>query len=109
MSLVQLNKENFENEVEKSDIPVIIDFWAPWCGPCQMMGPVFEELSKEYGRKLKFAKLNTDEEQELSAKYSITGIPCLIITKKGKEIDRIIGFEGKEELKQKIDHILKKI
>ncbi len=109
MSLVQINKGNFEKEVEKSDLPVIIDFWASWCGPCQMMGPVFEELSKEFEGKLKFAKLNTDEEQELSTKYSITGIPCLIITKKGEEIDRIVGFGGKEELKQKIDHILKKI
>lgn len=109
MSLIQLNNGNFEKEVKKSGIPIIIDFWAPWCSPCQMMGPVFEELSKEYDKKLKFAKLNTDEEEEISSQFSIQGIPCLIITKEGKEIDRIVGFAPKEVLKQKIDMVLDKI
>lgn len=109
MALIHLNSKNFEKEVQESDSPVIIDFWAPWCGPCQMMGPVFEELSKNYEGKLKFIKLNTDEEQELSEQFSIQGIPCLIITNKGKEVNRIVGFAAKEELKQKIDSILEKI
>lgn len=104
--MLNIDKNNFEKEVKKSDLPVIMDFWAPWCGPCKMMGPVFEELSKEYGSKLKFGKVNTDEDQELAGKFGIQGIPCLIIMKKGEEIDRIVGFASKENLKSKIDEIL---
>lgn len=107
MNLIHLTKANFEKEVKQSDLPVIIDFWASWCMPCQMMGPVFEELSKEYDGKLKFAKVNTDEEQIIASQYGIQGIPSLVIAKKGKEIDRIVGFAPKPVLKQKIDQILK--
>ncbi|MFH1432456.1 MAG: thioredoxin [archaeon] len=107
--MLQLNKANFEKEVIKSGTPVIIDFWAAWCGPCQMMGPVFEELSKEYIGKLKFVKLNTEESPEIAANFSIHGIPCLVITKNGKEVDRIMGFAPKESLKEKIDEILERI
>ena len=109
MALTYLNKDNFQKEVVESEIPVIIDFWAEWCGPCKMMAPLFEELSKEYEGKLKFAKLNTDENQELAIKYNITGIPCLAITKKGKEVDRIVGFGPKSYVKQKIDEILTRV
>jgi len=77
--------------------------------PCQMMGPVFEELSKEFQSKLKFAKLNTDEEQELASLFGIQGIPSLIITENGKEIDRIVGFAPKDALKEKINSALNKI
>ena len=109
MSLTYLNSENFEEEVEKSDIPVITDFWATWCAPCLMMGPAFEELSEEYKGKLKFTKLNTDEEPMLASKFGIQGIPTLIITNKGKEVGRVVGFAPKEILKEKIDAILEKI
>ncbi len=108
MTTIKINKDNFQEEVVKSEMPVLIDFWADWCGPCKMMGPVFEELSSDYDGKLKFAKLNTDEESELANNFQIQGIPCLILTKEGKEIDRIVGFAQKEELKQKIDSILEK-
>ena len=104
-----LNNENFEQEVNKSDIPVIIDFFADWCGPCKMMAPEYEALSKEYEGKLKFAKLNTDDFPDLASKFNIEGIPCLIITKQGKEVDRILGFMPKDILKVKIDEILEKI
>ena len=104
--MMHLTKENFDSEVLKSDLPVVIDCWAPWCGPCQMMGPVFEELSNDYKESLKFTKLNTDEEGELANQYSIQGIPCLIVTNKGKEIDRIVGFAPKEQMKEKIDSII---
>ncbi|MCK5698981.1 MAG: thioredoxin [Candidatus Aenigmarchaeota archaeon] len=107
--MLELNADNFETEVTNSETPVIIDFWASWCGPCQMMGPVFEELSKDYTGKLKFAKLSTEEQPDLAAKFNISGIPCLIITKQGKEIDRIVGFAPKETMKEKIDAILSKI
>ena len=97
---------NFKEEIEESKIPVIIDFWASWCGPCQMMGPVFEELSGDYENKIKFAKISTEEEQELANQFQIQGIPCLVIVKEGKEIGRISGFAPKEILKQKIDEII---
>ncbi|MBT3405070.1 thioredoxin [archaeon] len=97
---------NFQEEVEKSEIPVIIDFWASWCGPCQMMGPVFEELSEDFVGKLKFVKVNIEEEENLPAQFEVSGIPCLIVTKDGKEIDRIVGFVPKEALKEKIESIL---
>ena len=109
MALVKINSENFEEEVMSSDIPVIIDCWAPWCAPCQLMGPVFEELSNEYDGKLKFGKLNVDEEPLIAARYGISGIPTLLIIHNGEEVSRIVGFAPKEIMKQKIDSVLEKI
>ncbi|PIR79751.1 MAG: thioredoxin [Candidatus Levybacteria bacterium CG10_big_fil_rev_8_21_14_0_10_35_13] len=109
MTLVHITKENFEQEVLKSDIPVIIDFWAEWCGPCRMMGPVFEDLSKEYTGKLKFAKLDTESEPELAGEFQIRGIPSLSIISKTEEVNRLVGFMPKEALKSRIDETLEKI
>ena len=109
MALTHINKENFEKEVTKSDIPVVIDFWAEWCGPCKMMAPVFEELSKDFEGKVKFVKLNTEEEPEIASSFMIRGIPTLSIVQGDKEIDRIVGFAPKEVLKEKIDQLLAKI
>lgn len=103
---LHITNENFEKEVLNSDIPVIMDFWAEWCAPCRMMGPVFEEVSKEYEGKLKFVKLNTEEQPQLAGKFSVMGIPSLIVLNKGEEVDRIVGFAPKPILKQKIDSIL---
>ena len=108
MVVTKVNSLTFEEEVVKSDIPVIADFWASWCAPCRMMAPAFEELSKEYAGKLKFIKINTETEQQLSMMYNITGIPCLVVMQNGREIDRIVGFMPKELLKEKIDNILKR-
>ena len=105
-NLVHINQGNFEKEIVKSDVPVIVDFWAEWCAPCRMMGPVFEELSGKYAGKLKFAKLNTEEEPAIAGSFSIMGIPSLVVVKGGKEIDRIVGFAPKQVLKQKIDSLL---
>jgi len=107
--ITNLTKENIEKEIQSSETPLIIDFWASWCGPCQMMGPVFEELSGEYEGKLKFCKVNTETEQEIAGSFGIQGIPALSIISKAKEIDRIVGFMPKDELKEKIDAILSRI
>ncbi len=109
MAITHINPENFDEIVKESKLPVLIDFWAPWCGPCQMMGPVFEEISNDYTDKLIFAKLNTEEHPELTLSFGIQGIPALILTKEGKEIDRIVGFAPKDVLKSKIDQILNKV
>jgi len=104
--VLEITEKNFESEVVKSDIPVILDFWAEWCGPCRMMAPVFEQLSSEFKGKLKFGKVNVDENSGIAGKFSIRGIPCLVIAKKGQEVDRIVGYASKDVVKSKIEEIL---
>jgi thioredoxin 1 len=105
-NLIHLDHSNFEKEINDSKAPLVIDFWAPWCGPCRMMGPVFEELSSEYSGKLKFAKLNTEEHPELAEKFDIRGIPTLVLVKKGREMNRLVGFRQKEELREELDSMI---
>lgn len=106
--MLDITKDIFEREVIKSKLPVLVDFWAPWCGPCRIVGPALEELSSEYAGKLKFAKLNVDDNQEIAVKYDVRGIPCMIIFNKGEELDRIIGAYPEAELRKKIDLALAK-
>ena len=101
--MIEVDKSNFDREVLRSSVPVLVDFWAPWCGPCRIVGPVLEKLSNEFTNKLKFSKLNVDDNQELAAQYDVRGIPCMIIFNLGKELDRVIGAYGEAQLRQKID------
>mgnify|MGYP001595902215 CR=1 FL=1 len=104
--MLDVTNDTFEKEVLRNSLPVLVDFWAPWCGPCRIISPILEKLSKEYTSKLKFAKLNADDNQEAAAKYDVRGIPCMIIFSKGKEADRIIGAFPEDALRRKIDLIL---
>lgn len=101
-----INEQNFEQEVVNSDIPVLLDFWAPWCGPCKMLLPVIDEIAKEYDGKIKVGKVNTDENMSLSSKFQITSIPCLIIFKGGKAINKMVGFRPKNDIMKEIDNVL---
>lgn len=93
-----LTKANFEEEVLKSSLPVLVDFWATWCGPCMMLAPTVEEIAKEYAGKVKVGKVNVDEAVELAKKYGIMSIPTLIMFKNGKISDKVIGFVPKEQI-----------
>ncbi len=90
-NLINLNEINFDEIIVNSDIPVIVDFWAPWCGPCKMMVPIFEKISKNYSLKILFTKVNTEKEQNLGARYNIRSIPTLVIFKGGVEVHRVSG------------------
>ncbi|MBN1168570.1 thioredoxin [Candidatus Woesebacteria bacterium] len=96
MATTDISEKDFEEKVLKAEKPVMVDFWAPWCGPCRMAGPVLEELSEEYSDKISIVKLNVDENQQTAQKYDVMSIPTTIIFKDGKEVDRQIGFAGKQ-------------
>lgn len=99
----EFTDQNFEGEVLKAELPVLVDFWAPWCGPCQLAGPVIEELAKEYEGKIEMGKLNVDENPKTAQKYGIMGIPTVLIFKSGQEIKKQVGFPGKEGYKKLIE------
>lgn len=98
MAELKITRENFENEVMKSNIPVLIDFWAPWCGPCQMMGPIIEQLAEEYEGKAKVGKVNVDEESELSQAFGVMSIPTIVLVKDGKVVKQAVGARPKAEV-----------
>ena len=105
-SLLHVSDKNFESEVLRSGIPVLVDFWATWCGPCRAISPIIEELAKEYSGRVKITKLNVDENPATSSQYGVRGIPTLILFKEGKVLDQIVGSVPKARLKAMIEKVL---
>lgn len=101
--IMVLTDENFEREVSQAGETIVIDFWAPWCGPCKVIAPIMEALSEEYGGKVKFAKLNVDDNNASAVKFGIRSIPTIMIVKEGKVMDQIVGAVPKENVKKLID------
>jgi len=102
----EVSDNTFDQEVLKSSRPVLVDFWAPWCGPCRMVAPVVEELAREYDGKVEFVKLNTDDNPNTAVKYGIRSIPTLLVFKGGEPVGQIVGFRPKSDLKQRLDAAL---
>ena len=95
---LEVNDSNFEAEVKNSDIPVLVDFWAPWCGPCRKISPIIDELAAEFEGKVKVVKVNTDENLKITQEFSISGIPSILIFKKGEAVERLVGLMQKSQL-----------
>ena len=98
MSVITLTTENFEQEALNSRVPVLIDFWASWCGPCKMMGPIVDQIAEEMGTNAKICKINIDEQRDFATKYDVMSIPTFILIKDGKEVKRLVAAIPKEEL-----------
>ena len=103
---IEVNDSNFKSEVTDSEIPVLVDFWAPWCGPCKMIAPVLEELAKEYDGRVKVVKLNVDDSPNTASEFGIRSIPTLILFKEGKVFEQTVGAQNKENLKKLVDKSL---
>ena len=104
--VTQVSDTSFDQEVLRSEVPVLIDFWAPWCGPCKAISPIVEELAGEYSERLKVVKMNVDDNPQTPSRYGVRGIPNLIIFKSGEVADQIVGAVPKAQLVKAIDHVL---
>ncbi|MGP1587057.1 MAG: thioredoxin [Treponemataceae bacterium] len=100
MSEITITEQNFENEVLKSDKPVLLDFWAPWCGPCRMLSPVIEQIAKEYEGKIAVGKVNVDEQPSLASQFNVASIPLVVVIKEGKVVQSSVGYRSKEEIEK---------
>lgn len=106
MSIVHADDSTFDTEVKQSDIPVVVDFWAEWCMPCKMFGPIFEETAKDYEGKVKFVKVSTEEAPQAANSAGIMSIPTVVFFKDGQEVNRVSGMMPKESLKQTVDGLM---
>jgi thioredoxin 1 len=104
-NIVTVTSENFDKEVLQSPKPVLVDFWAEWCGPCKMLAPALDELATEYEGKAKIAKINVDDHQDLAVRYRINSIPTLLFFKNGQIVDQVVGMKSKKDLKAKLDQV----
>ncbi len=103
---IKVTDDEFETKVLQSKKPVVVDFWAPWCGPCRMVAPILDELAKEYKDRIVIAKVNTDENAENAGKYGVQGIPTMLFIKDGKVVDRMVGAAPKPSIQQRVDNLL---
>jgi len=106
MGVVVVSKDNFEQEVLQSDVPVLVDFWATWCVPCRMVAPIVERIAERYAGRLKVAKLDVDENQELAIRYQVMAVPTLLLFKNGQVVDRIVGAVGEQAIVFKVETLL---
>lgn len=105
-NIVNINYSNFSQEVEKSSVPILVDFWAPWCGPCRAVAPILEQLAEKYEGKIKIGKLNVDEEHELASKFRVMAIPTLILFKNGIQVQQLVGLRSSQELEETIKKVM---
>ena len=102
----QINDADFDAEVLKADLPVLVDFWAEWCGPCHVMAPVLDDLAEEYDGRVKFVKIDTEENFDVMSQYGVRGLPTLLIFNNGEPVDRITGGRSKDDLRSSLEKIL---
>ncbi|MBE7502245.1 MAG: thioredoxin [Verrucomicrobia bacterium] len=105
-NILTLNEANFTEQVLHSPVPILVDFWAEWCGPCRMVAPILDELASEYDGQIKVGKVNVDDNQQLAADYRITGIPTLLLFKQGRVEETMVGLKSKRDLKANIEKVL---
>jgi thioredoxin 1 len=104
-NIITLTQDNFAKEVLQSSTPIVVDFWAEWCGPCKMIAPILDELAEEYNGRVRVGKVNIDEHQELAGQYGIQSIPTLLVFHQGQVAEQIVGMRSKRELKSKLDRV----
>ncbi len=105
-NVIELTDETYKTEIDKTDSPLVIDMWAPWCGPCRMIGPIIEELADEFAGRIRVARLNVDEGQRAATEFGVQAIPTILFFAGGQEVDRAIGAQGKEVLRARFENLL---